>query len=271
MLWHSTDGTAWSEIESPSWAAAWAKTRLVAVAGGSAGIVVIGLGDAPVIVHSADARTWDRLSLPAAFDRAVLRDVTAHAGGFVVVGSVGEPDPGWPRPIRPTTIGRPAAWESADGVTWQAADVEGTEFPGGMLQHVGAGAEGLFALGFATPEEAAGKEPPAGWASSDGRTWRLVGYGAARSFGWRVESDGTHLVTFADGLGGTAYWASTDGVTWTPLTADHPLWVDPEDRPDGLPAVRYWVVPDGLVVSVSWNVPQAMSFAQSVTQSMPAT
>jgi hypothetical protein len=273
MLWHTTDGTTWSEIESPSWSAAWANTQLLGVAGGSAGVVVIGIGDddTPVIVHSADARTWDRLSLPAAFDRAVLRDVAAHAGGFVIVGSVGEPDPRWPHPVRPIAVGRPAAWESPDGVTWRAADVEGTEFAGGRLQHVGVGAEGLFALGIATPDEAAGKEPPAGWASSDGRTWRVVGQGAARPFGWGVESDGTHLVTFADGPGGTAYWASTDGVTWTQLTAGRPLWIDPEDRPDGLPAVRFWVVPNGLVVSVLWNVPQELSFARAVTRSIPAT
>jgi hypothetical protein len=272
-LWHSSDGTTWSEIESSSWAAAWAGTRLVGVAGNSAGAVVIGVGDRdkPVVIHSSDAQTWSRLQLPSPFDRAVLRDVAGFAGGFAIVGSVGEPDPGWPVgvPITPTAPGRPAAWASPDGVTWHAADVEGgIEFAGGRLQQVGAGSAGLFALGFATPEEAAGNEPPAGWASSDGNSWRLVGQGAGRSFGWALESDGTHLVTFAE-YHGRAYWASTDGVAWTPLTTGRPLWVNPADRGDGGPFVRYWVVPDGLIMSSFVVPPPWLSFATAVTQAPP--
>jgi hypothetical protein len=276
MLWFSSDGTSWAQLESGYWEFPWEGAHLVDVAGGPAGVVAIGVdaGSAPVILSSTDARTWSRTPPTGVFDHAVLRGVAAFGNGFAIVGSVGEPDPLWPQPLAPTTLGRPAGWVSADGLHWRAADVDGTEVPGGMLQHVGAGADGLFALGFATTAEAMGTEQPTGWASRDGVTWRSVDPGDGHRFGWILGSDGTHLVTFASGPGAdgsfaTTYWASRDGTTWTPLMPDRPTWVNPIDRPDGLPAIRFWVVPKGLIASVAWNQPQAFSFGTALTGETP--
>ena len=97
----------------------------------------------PLIIHSSDGLTWDRLDLSSVFDNAYFRDVTAYAGGFV---------DRWARwrggcSGGPPAVGVPAAWTSADGVTWLAAEVEGSEAPGATLSSVIAGADGLFATG----------------------------------------------------------------------------------------------------------------------------
>ena len=265
-VWRTVDGTHWTQVHSPTWDAAWASGgRLLSIAAGAPGILAVGADadDAPIALFTADARTWTAVSSPA-FDRAVFRDVTASLDGFVIVGRSGDPD-GWAsgEPSAPWGVGAPAAWLSADGLTWTAADVDGRSFAGAELSDVGAGADGLFALG-TTPDSVAGMAPKAGWASADGRTWRMIGDGYERPFGWRLASDGTHLVTMASGTTETGawavgYWASTDGETWTQLTSTRPVEPPPSDV-DGLPWYSFWVAPDGIVQSQGGAVLQAFSF-----------
>ncbi len=268
--WLTVDGKHWTQLHSSTWDAAWAsRGRLLSIAGGIAGILAVGADadDAPMAVFSADGRTWTAVSSPA-FDNAVFRDATATSAGFVIVGRDGKPD-GWAygEPSAPWGSGTPAAWLSPDGLTWTSADVEGQRFAGAELSEVAAGADGLFALG-TTRESVAGTAPKAGWASADGRTWRMVGEGYERSFGWRLASDGGHLVTMASGTDQTgawrvAYWASTDGATWTQLSPTRPV-SPPSPDVDGLPWYGFWVVPDGIVQSQGGGGGQAFSFGSAI-------
>ncbi len=180
-----------------------------------------------LIIHSSDGLTWDRLDLSAAFDKAYFWDVTAYAGGFVIVGRVGEP---YLREATESARGVPAAWTSADGVTWLAAEVEGSEAPGATLLTVVAGADGLFATGYPT-EWTSWQSPRSGWASTDGRSWQLVGemgtdlplaidLPLAVEYPTSVVGDGAHMVMFGrDSCKTTELmaWTSLDGVTWTQL------------------------------------------------------
>ena len=100
-LWRTEDGSSWSPLDSPTWREALATNELISVAAGPTGVVVVAAEGTtagmnpqgpPLIIHSSDGVTWDRLDLSAVFDKAYFRDVTAYAGGFVIVGRVGEAD-----------------------------------------------------------------------------------------------------------------------------------------------------------------------------------
>jgi hypothetical protein len=226
-LWRSEDGATWSPLDSPTWRDALASNTLVSVAAGPSGVVVVGAEGRscctaqqglPMIIHSSDGVTWDRLDLSAVFDKAFFWDVTAHAGGFAIVGRVGEADVLG----GPPAVGRPAAWTSADGVTWFAAEVEGAEAAGAVLSSVTAGADGLFATGRQIDSiEVSGQ----GWASTDGRSWQLLGkmgtdLPLATGNPANVTGDGEHMVMFGRESCKTtelSAWTSLDGVTWTQL------------------------------------------------------
>ncbi len=143
-LWQTEDGSTWTLVDSPTWREALANDMLISVAAGPAGVVVVGAAGSncpacdpnpqgsSVIIHSSDGVTWDRLDLSAAFDKAYFSDVTAYPDGFVIVGRVGEADD-WTGAGSGTGV--PAAWTSPDGVTWVAADVEGTRGRGCDAEH----------------------------------------------------------------------------------------------------------------------------------------
>jgi hypothetical protein len=229
----------------------------------------------PVIIHSADGLTWERLDLSAVFDNAYFRDVTAYAGGFVIVGRIGEADVLGAEPA----VGVPAAWTSADGVTWIAAAVEGSEAPGATLSTVIAGADGLFATGRQTDTiELSGQGPLSGWASTDGRSWQLlgeIGTDLPLTTG-TVVGDGEHMVMFGRESCKTTEllaWTSLDGVTWTQLafsgaTGSLPTIAGPICNDDGtegwtagsLGLANAFVVPDGVIVVGSSSAPVAPSY-----------
>ena len=115
-LWYSNDGVTWTQIDSPSWRATWPKSASLKVAGGPEGVVAVGSGN--LGVHSTDGQTWKRIDSLPAVTGAIIRDVAAYPGGFMIVGRDGEPDPfSQVGPQPPPGIGRPAAWISTDGVT----------------------------------------------------------------------------------------------------------------------------------------------------------
>jgi hypothetical protein len=278
-LWRTEDGSSWSPLDSPTWRDAWAGNTLLSVAAGPTGVVVVGAegsGDSPqgppLIIHSSDGLTWDRLDMSTAFDKAYLWDVTSYAGGFVVVGRVGEAtvlgDP--------PAVGKPAAWTSADGMTWLAAEVEGTEAIGAFLYTVVAGSDGLFATGRQGDPLAGGEQPLSGWASTDGRSWQLRGeMGAdlplATGNPAMVYGDGEHMVMFGRESCKTTEllaWTSLDGVSWTPLTFSGetsylPIIAGPICNDDGTEGaivgavgISYAaVMPDGVVVVTSSSAP----------------
>jgi hypothetical protein len=289
QLWRTNDGSTWSPLDSPTWRNIWLPpNQLTSIAAGPTGLVAVGevksdcctWGPA-VIVHSADGLTWDRLDSSSAFNRAYLSDVTAYAGGFVIVGHVGEKEVLG----GPPAVGKPAAWTSADGVTWVAAEVEGSEAPDASLFTVVAGADGLFATGY-TNEFATWQSPRSGWASTNGRSWQLLGemgsnlplaidLPLAMGFPTDVVGDATHMVMFGRESCKTAElsaWTSLDGMTWTELafsgaTATLPT-VGPICNDDGtegssvgsLGLANAFVLPGGVFVVASSSAPAAPTY-----------
>lgn len=273
----STDGSRWETIDGASWQASFGSARLLGMAAGPAGVVAIGAAKdgSAVIVHSLDGRAWQRISSPAVAS-AVVRDVTTFGTTFVIVGRTGEADVTVDGVVQPGA-GSPAAWVSSDGQAWTAADVEGSPVVGGELRDVAAAAEGLFARGFhddqapaaGTWESLTGTH---GWASTDGRTWRLVGeMGADLPGGGLLAGDGVHMVLIGEdpveaAIAGdnewvpSATWASTDGMGWRLLAssgADAPgyLHCPPETAGCGGSPRALWVAGDRLVVTMGSLVP----------------
>jgi hypothetical protein len=234
-LWRSEEGLTWTPLDSPTWREALASNELISVAAGPTGVVVVAAEGTtagmnprglPLILHSTDGVTWDRLVLSSVFDKAYFQDVTAYAGGFAIVGRVGEAE------VRggPPPVGKPAAWTSVDGVTWVAAEVEGSEAPDASLYIVAAGANGLFTTGYRT-EFTSWQAPRSAWASADGRSWQLRGEMGtdlpqaidlpnAAEYPTNVTGDGAHMVMFGRESCKTTElvaWTSLDGVTWRQL------------------------------------------------------
>jgi hypothetical protein len=229
-LWRSDNGSSWSALDSATWRDVWTADTFISATGGPTGLVAIGTvgpwccanpQGPPVIIHSSDGVTWDRLDLSSAFDNAYFRDVTAFSGGFVIIGRVGEKQVMDPIPA----VGRPAAWTSVDGVNWLASEVEGSEVLGAALSTVIAGADGIFATGRQNYTEGE-PNPLSGWASTDGRSWQLLGeigtdLPLATGNPAMVAGDGAHMVMFGRESCKTTEllaWTSLDGMTWTQLT-----------------------------------------------------
>jgi hypothetical protein len=292
-LWRSEDGSTWSLLDNSSWNEAMSSNALLSVAGGPRGVVVVGaVGNSgakpqgpPVLIHSSDGLTWDRIELSSSvFQGAYFRDVTAYAGGFVIVGRVGEAD------VLEPGVGMPAAWTSPDGVVWLAAEVEGPYVTGARLETVIAGAEGLFATGRQTDTpDLSGQGPLSGWASTDGRSWQLLGemgtdLPLVTGNPAMVVGDGEHMVMFGRESCKTTEllaWTSLDGVTWTQLgfsgeTSSLPTISGPICNDDGTEGstvgsvgVSYAaVMPDGVFVVTSSSAPTSPGywFLSAVTQ-----
>ena len=296
-LWSSEDGSTWTLLDNPSWREALTDNTLISVASGPTGVVVVaseGSGfrpqGQPLIIHSSDGVTWDRLDLSAVFDNAYFSDITAYTGGFAIVGRVGEPNVPAATEAAP---GVPAAWTSADGVTWLAAQVEGSEAPGATLLTVVAGADGLFATGYPT-EWTSWQSPRSGWASTDG-SWQLLGeigtdlplaidLGLAVDYPTNVVGDGEHMVMFGRESCKTTEllaWTSRDGVTWTQLpfsggTSFLPIIPGPICNDDGTEGAivgaislsNAVVTPDGVfaMTSTSAPIPPGLWFLRATTQ-----
>jgi hypothetical protein len=290
-LWSTEDGSTWTLLNNTSWRDALTKNTLLSVAAGPTGVVVVGAEGnmccanpqgPPLIIHSADGVTWDRLDLSSVFDNAYFTDVTAYPGGFAIVGRVGQAE------VRggPPPVGRPAAWTSPDGVTWLAAEVEGSEAPDASLFTVVGGADGLFATGY-RKEFTTWQSPRSGWASTDGRSWQLLGemgtdlplaidLPLAMGFPTDVAGDGAHMVMFGRESCKTtelSAWTSLDGVTWTQLafsgaTASLPTIAGPICNDDGTEGSTVGslgisdaiVVRDGVFVMASSSAPAAPTY-----------
>ncbi len=298
-LWTSTDGSHWTSVDSPSWRAAWSNAGAPRwIVAGDAGIVAVGyqgrgVGEpgqplppaVPLVVHSDDGATWEQADLTQGFDHAVFRDAVAFAGGFVIVGRDGVPDPPNaqvfdPANLLPLGMGRPAAWVSADGIHWTVATVDGHEIEGGELSAVEAGADGLFAIGAGSP--IAGDATPSGWSSVDGQTWHVVGrLGAdlpaidqAPLPGSTVlVSDGQHIVVLdreAPGSDTMAAWVSTGGATWARLaftgsTSLPRIGYYDASGSQGMYVTGATVLPDRIVVSGYGDETYALWLATAVS------
>jgi hypothetical protein len=208
-LWRSSDGHAWTAIESQSWNDAWSDGHPHDLAGGGSGVVAIGGGDSElddsVVLTSPDGLEWARVPSVETFDAASLDDVAAFAGGFVIGGSVRE------------DASMPAAWVSADGQSWSRAVVEGAgEDTAAAFTQLLVGSDGLAAMSTSQ----AGRSS---WASRAGSSWsRTTATGwLGGTEPWRhaaLASDGMRMVSLVLSPGGVpAGWVSTDGVQWDEL------------------------------------------------------
>jgi hypothetical protein len=273
VLWSSTNGTAWTRIDSPSWRDAWASGAILKVVAGPRGVLAVGFP--AYVTYSADGITWSALDLTSSFPHLIPEDVVAYAGGFVIVGRDGEHDHLSDAVVSsqpPPGVGRPAAWVSADGVTWSAAQVDGVAVAGGELRQVAAGAGGLFAIGVDSADAVAGAVAPSGWASADGSSWSQVtgdDWPPNIAPWWKIAGDGEHLVALgvasvAPDDFSLAAWASTDGVSWTRLAFAAPAGLPAgycgapgADQPWTCSLVtKAWVTPGGLVVRAAGELPQ---------------
>jgi len=169
-LWLSADGGAtWQRATgtSPAVLTRPGMEQLTAVAHGAAGWLAVGgaLSGAaghPVVVGSADGRTWSAEDGAAAFagPGLVTAAVTAGPGGYVIVG-------------HETAGGHTvaAAWFAPGLTGWQrAADAQPGALDGPGDRRMDAVT--TTAIGFAAVG-AAGAHPAA-WLSAAGRTWSLV-------------------------------------------------------------------------------------------------
>ncbi|MGZ8562737.1 MAG: hypothetical protein ACXWWU_03870 [Candidatus Limnocylindria bacterium] len=269
-LWSSTDATNWMEVGSPSWRSLWSpdSRELFDVAAGPQGIVALGTDRDTrqvLVAHSSDGIVWRLVDLPAR-EQAIVRDVAAYPGGFVIVGRDGEVDgtPSSDHPAVPPGVGRAAAWTSSDGVDWTEASVQADRVQGGGMTQLLVGSNGLFAVGINTSVDyyplglqGPGEFATAAWVSVDGTSWSIAGaLGTDLPPMALLASDGTTMV----GLGlrqpwigqSPTAWASADGQHWSPLAVSGPaldvgyVVLEPQLL-DGPPDTALWVLPDGLL------------------------
>lgn len=125
---------------------------ITGAAGGAAGH--------PVVIGSADGRSWSAADGEAAFAGGGLTVAQAAAGrdGYVIVGSQRVAGPGG----QARTIA--AAWWSAGLTDWHRANSVGG---GQQMVAVAAMADGFAAVG-------SDGQRPAVWTSADGRNWRMA-------------------------------------------------------------------------------------------------
>jgi len=211
--WTSVDGRSWQRQERLALAGATitklaARDETIVAAGSDA-------SGRAMVWSSADGAQWSQGLAPA--PRAIVRSVAAVGDGFVALGRDGEPDAG-SGGIREPGVGRPAAWRSADGGAWTAAQVQGVDAAGAELSEVFRVADGFFAIG--SDATAPGQNPRTAliWVSSDARDWRIVG--PPEHWG-RASANGRQAVVFSAADFGTVAlgaWSSPDGRNWTPLS-----------------------------------------------------
>jgi hypothetical protein len=215
--------------------------QLTGVTNGPAGWLAVGgvtagAAQHPVVVSSADGRSWQAADGEAAFSGPglVTEQAAAGPGGYVIVGYQDIRAPG----TAPTSADRTiaAAWWSAGLTGWERA---GDAAAGALEGPAGSGAsEQMLAVvarsGGFVAVGSAGQQGSA-WISPDGRTWRRanlpVPVGAASSVlqhvassGRTVVATGTAVTTAGQRLPFAAS-SSDGGVTWTEAALPVPAGV----------------------------------------------
>jgi hypothetical protein len=205
IIWVSDDAASWRRLSSGQ--PPFDGIFVSGVVGGPAGFIAWGAdGTRAAIFHSEDGTAWTRTAPDPSFDGAEVRDIKSYRGGFVAIGAHRPtPPPGSPLMVGGPDTSTAAAWWSADGLSWQAADTD----PGPGLGSLDVGASGLFALGGSGCGGCVG--PGIVWRSDDGRHWRRIGSDVVASPAYA--SDGARIIRF-DQQGSGDVSSSTDGSTW---------------------------------------------------------
>ncbi|HEX2756571.1 MAG TPA: hypothetical protein VHM48_13975, partial [Candidatus Limnocylindrales bacterium] len=222
-IWTSSDGASWTQERQP---APLVGVRVASVA--SDGETVFLVGDAgwtrPGIWRSSDGAIWASAHpQPDTFADAHFDAVAAIPGrGWVVTGSTGGSEPVCCAGHNADAT--PAAWSSADGITWEPAlVVAAVASRGDVVGPVFAGRDGMVA--WSLGEQA----NDFGWQSPDGRTWTALPKPVGNAITPRA-GDGLRIIgTTFDGEDRVAEWISTDGLRWNRLAASgdvasRPTW-----------------------------------------------
>ncbi|MEU8261388.1 hypothetical protein AB0C02_12310 [Micromonospora sp. NPDC048999] len=220
--------------------------RRLAVVFGVIAVLLAGCVRAPVQVEPEPLRPrWRALTLPAppgAPGRLLARDVVTCAGRWFVVGAV----------AGPAGETRPAAWASADGLSWSSVSIAASTFYGRRhVLYAAACRQGrLGALG-ARGGGSHGNPRPGTWVQAADGTLREVAAPFEMYAGPRAVSV-SRLVAGADGwlvvgsrADGAAVWTSPDGERFTLREGVPELAGDGRGRTLGLDAVA---VPPGWLV-----------------------
>lgn len=215
-VWTSDDrGEHWTTQE----AGALAGAHITGVASDGASLVAVGDRGwgSPAAWLTRDAVTWREATASASPDLSGghLAAVSAFSGGFVAAGQLGGSAPTAGVASQPPSL--PAAWTSADGLSWRRARVAAAVAPGGGVAVLAAARGGLVAVG---SDDASGRGAAVAWVSADGTSWRRVA-AAGLPPSLSVAGDGEVAVAWAqDPAGADRYWASDDGAAWRQLAAD---------------------------------------------------
>jgi hypothetical protein len=264
------DGVAWSSVDGLRWSAAadpaFKGIELVDVAEAPSGFTALGVaspdGEHPtaVVFASADGKTWQRLApLPTTGD-TYPGSIAGGSGGVLVVGSdavgaVAAWRSGDGRTFRRVTLtgpagdglvdphaidggflalgtkdGAPALLRSADGTSWDAAQID-TRTDADASTVVG-GRWGIVAQGVVSPDCDPNSEScvptDLGWWSLDGKTWVILPAGDSP-----VVNGVSLLIPAGDhgllAIDGADAWSSPDGWAWRPLPEPGDGTIDIDD------------------------------------------
>ena len=205
LSWYSTDGLTWTAVEVPDADGA----AIQNVIHGADGFMA---ADFRGLLTSATGEEWTQRPGEDVFGKdgygvSLARTPT----GYIAVGAVTEK----------TSAGvlssqTPAAWTSADGLTWQKAVIEDVQ---GSAQRVVVASDGSMLTAGSVKQD--GKSHDALWRSADGGvTWSavdvpqadgtiLLAYGAGKFLLGRVE--------YAEFVNPHGWWSSVDGTSWEKL------------------------------------------------------
>ncbi|MFU8872623.1 hypothetical protein [Micromonospora sp. SL4-19] len=219
--------------------------RLVAVLGVTV-VLLAGCVRSPAHADPEPLRPqWRSLTLPVlpgTPGRLLLRDVAACAGHWFVVGGVADPE----------GETRPAAWTSADGLSWSSVPIAPSSFYGrrhvlyaaacrqGRLGAVGARNGGVHG----NPRTGTWAQAPDGTLREVPAPFELYGGPRAVSVSRLVAGPGGWLVV-GSRADGAAVWTSSDGERFTLREGVPELAGDGRGRTVGLDAVA---VPPGWLV-----------------------
>jgi hypothetical protein len=281
VIFRSDDGVTWERLGESAQALTKGTVLIYGITEGGPGMVAVGTGCEddtqrcpvyPTVWTSVDGTSWTRSEANSAVftDSGAMLDVVATENGLVAAGNVDEVL------ADDTYVTRPAAWFSADGLTWSLAwtgeqidTAESMFLPGFAALTAGPGGQ---VVGVGMAENGAGDLVAAVWFSLDGRSWERIdpdfsvfaGVNAADVTMINVASTANGYIAVGTEEGtAVRIWLSPDGRDWSladtvssldgvgtlssiaavgsgyVATGPHP-WTDQTDS-----AITLWTSPDG--------------------------